>query len=108
MKKLNIVLAFAAALLSAHTASARQLYIAPGDDVKTTIESLMAGDTLWVQSGTYNVSDLINVRHSGSRHHRICVFGYGEGRAVLDFSSQPHTGDDYAGQFRGPMSPTMV
>lgn len=101
MKKLNIVLAFAAALLSAHTASARQLYIAPGDDVKTTIESLMAGDTLWVQSGTYNVSDLINVRHSGSRHHRICVFGYGEGRAVLDFSSQPHTGDDYAGQFRG-------
>jgi len=84
------------------TATARQLYIEPGDDPKAAIESLVAGDTLWVKAGIYdNISDLINVRHSGTRHHRICVFGYGEGRAVLDFKNQPHTGDDAAGQFRG-------
>ncbi|MBQ9357564.1 MAG: hypothetical protein IJT98_09805 [Prevotella sp.] len=83
-------------------APARQLYIHPGDDPKAAIESLLAGDTLWVQAGVYdNISDIINVRHSGTRTHRICVFGYGEGRAVLDFKNQPHTGDDAAGQFRG-------
>lgn len=84
-------------------AQARQLNIEPGsvNNIKTAIEALVAGDTLWVQAGTYEVSDLINVRRSGTANHRICVFGTGEGRAVLDFSKQPHTGDDYAGLFRG-------
>ena len=48
------------------------------------------------------------MRHSGSRHHRICVFGYDSEpgvkpavNPVMDFSKQPHTGDDAAGQFRG-------
>ena len=92
----------------ANTSNARQLYIEPGEDIKTAIENLVAGDTLWVKTGTYEVSDLINVRKSGSSNHRICVFGYdskpGDKPAVnpvLDFSKQPHTGDDYAGQFRG-------
>ena len=91
---------FAASILSVCSLQARQLHVANGTDIKAAIESLVAGDTLWVEAGTYEVSDLINVRRSGTRHHRICVFGE-NGRAVLDFSSQPHTGDDYAGQFRG-------
>ena len=63
----------------ASTLHARKLYIEPGGEVnalKTAIESLVAGDTLYVKSGTYELSDMINVRHSGTRHHRICVFGY--------------------------------
>ena len=91
--------------------NARQLYIEPGGEVnalKVAIENLVAGDTLWVKTGTYEVSDLINVRHSGNRHHRICVFGYDTEKGkrpaanpVFDFSEQPHTGDDAAKQFRG-------
>lgn len=93
--------------------SARQLWLAPngtGDgmtevsplgNAQQAIESLVAGDTLWVKAGTYAVDDMINVRKSGNRRHRICVFGYGEGRAVLDFTNQPHTGDKWAQQFRG-------
>ncbi len=108
---------------------ARQLWLSPGGtgdgmsqsspagDPRTTIESLEAGDTLWVKAGVYdNLDQMINVRHGGTRHHRICVFGYntiGEDglpkmnlgpndlRVVFDFSKQPHTGDDTAKQFRG-------
>ena len=82
--------------------------VSPLGDPKAAIEGLRAGDTLWVQAGVYdNISDIINVRHSGTRHHRICVFGYGEERAVLDFKNQPHTGDDNASQYRGVlMNPT--
>lgn len=96
------------------TAGARQLWLAPngtGDGAtettaagnpQTTIENLVAGDTLWVKAGIYDdIAQMINVRHSGTRHHRICVFGYGDGRAVFDFSKQPHTGDDNAKQYRG-------
>lgn len=93
-------LLFAASILTVCSLQARQLHVANGEDIKVAIEGLIAGDTLWVQAGTYQVSDLINVRRSGTSNHRICVFGE-DGRAVLDFSSQPHTGDDYAGQFRG-------
>ena len=103
------------------TASARQLWLAPngtGDgltqaspagDPRLMIESLEAGDTAWVKSGTYdNIGQMINVRHSGNRHHRICVFGYDSDpdkkpavNPVFDFTKQPHTGDDTAKQFRG-------
>ena len=83
-------------------ADARQLWIEPGTNPQPVIEALVAGDTLWVKAGVYdNIDDMINVRHSGTRHHRICVFGYGDGRAVFDFKNQPHTGDDNAGQYRG-------
>ena len=107
---MNRLIIFTICMLAYHAnvTHARQLYIAPGEDIKTAIETLVAGDTLWVKTGTYAVSDLINVRQSGSRHHRICVFGYDSETGsrpsvnpVLDFSTQPHTGDDYAGQFRG-------
>lgn len=85
---------------------ARQLYMSPGDDAKQIIESLKAGDTLWVAAGTYDISDMINVRHSGTNLHRICVFAK-DGRAIFDFASQPHTGDDNAKQYRGVlMNPT--
>ena len=110
MRKLSILLLCVLAFY-VNTSHARQFYIAPGgavNAIKTAIENLVVGDTLWVKAGTYQVSDLINIRQSGSRHHRICVFGYdGEPgtkpsvNPVLDFSQQPHTGDDYAGQFRG-------
>ena len=100
MRSITSFLVFAACILTVSTAQARQLHVANGADIKATIEGLVAGDTLWVQAGTYQVSDLINVRHSGTSNHRICVFGE-DGRAVLDFTTQPHTGDDYAGQFRG-------
>ena len=100
MRSITSFLVYAACILTVSTVQARQLHVANGDDIKTAIEALVAGDTLWVEAGTYEVSDLINVRKSGNRYHRICVFGEG-GRAILDFSKQPHTGDDYAGQFRG-------
>ncbi len=95
------------------TVNARNLYLSPngsGDgssenlamgDAQVAIENLVAGDTLWVMAGEYNISQMINVRHSGTRNHRICVFGYGQGRVVFDFSNQPHTGDDNAKQYRG-------
>ena len=105
---------FFAALLSASAMHARQLTIEPGgavNDLKVAIEKLVAGDTLWVKSGTYQLSDMINVRHSGNRHHRICVFGYDTEKdkkpsvnPVFDFSQQPHTGDDAAKQFRGVLA----
>ena len=117
MKKLL----FFVALLNISAAQARQLWLAPngtGDgmsqsspagDPRLMIESLEAGDTLWVKTGTYNnIDQMINVRHSGNRRHRICVFGYDTTpdvkpavNPVFDFSAQPHTGDDTAKQFRG-------
>ena len=110
MNKVTLLL-FSLLACHANPLSARQLHIEPGGEVnaiKTAIEALLPGDTLWVKTGTYEVSDLINVRRSGTRQHRICVFGYaGEpgqkptANPVLDFSRQPHTGDDAAGQFRG-------
>ena len=100
--------------VGSNAAVARQLWLAPGGtgdgmtesspfgDPISTIESLSEGDTLWVKAGTYdNLSTMINVRHSGTRNHRICVFGYGEGRAVFDFSKQPRSDKTTAGQFRG-------
>lgn len=102
------VFVFCLLALYANTINARQLDIQPGEDIKSAIENLVAGDTLWVKAGTYEVSDLINVRHSGNRHHRICVFGYDTEKGkrpatnpVFDFSKQPHTGDEAAKQFRG-------
>ena len=90
------VFVFCLLALYANTINARQLDIQPGEDIKTAIENLVAGDTLWVKTGTYEVSDLINVRHSGNRHHRICVFGYDTEKGkrpaanpVFDFSKQP-------------------
>ena len=97
---------------------ARQLFIEPGrvNDIKVAIEGLVAGDSLWVKAGIYEVDDIINVRHGGTRNHRICVFGYNtlgndgkpvmllgpnDPRIIIDFSKQPHTGDDTAKQFRG-------
>ena len=92
------LLVIASLFFCGQKSSARQLYIQPGEDIKTAIENLVAGDTLWVKTGTYQVSDLINVRKSGSSSHRICVFGYdstpGDKPAVnpvFDFSTQPHT-----------------
>ena len=100
--KLKMVLCFLTCSLFANVISARQLWIEPGTNPQPVIETLVAGDTLWVKAGVYdNIDDMINVRHSGTRHHRICVFGYGDGRAVFDFKNQPHTGDDNAGQYRG-------
>ena len=97
-----MVLCFLTCSLFANVISARQLWIEPGTNPQPVIEALVAGDTLWVKAGVYdNIDDMINVRHSGTRHHRICVFGYGDGRAVFDFKNQPHTGDDNAGQYRG-------
>ena len=93
------------------TANARKLYIEPGGEinaVKKAVEALVAGDTLYVKSGTYEVDDLINVRRSGNRHHRICVFGYDDepgkkpaSNPVFDFSKQPRSSKTIAGQFRG-------
>lgn len=113
MRRLVFLLACCTLLCNTNT-HARQLWLAPGatgnglseatpaGDPLTTIESLVAGDTLWVKGGLYDdIPLMINVRHSGTRHHRICVFGYGDERAVFDFKDQPHTGDDTAGQFRG-------
>ena len=100
--KLKMALCFLTCSLFANVISARQLWIEPGTNPQPVIETLVAGDTLWVKAGVYdNIDDMINVRHSGTRHHRICVFGYGDGRAVFDFKNQPHTGDDNAGQYRG-------
>ncbi len=96
-----MVLCFLTCSLFANVISARQLWIEPGTNPQPVIETLVAGDTLWVKAGVYdNIDDMINVRHSGTRYHRICVFGYGDGRAVFDFKNQPHTGDDNAGQYR--------
>ena len=101
-------------LCGALSMQAYQLWLAPGGngdgstedtplgDPKSAIENLCPDDTLWVKAGVYdNISDMINVRRSGTPNHRICVFGYGEGRAVFDFKKQPHTGDATATQFRG-------
>ena len=92
-------------------ATAHKYYIEPGGEVnavKTAIESLVAGDTLYVKIGIYEIDDIINVRHSGNRNHRICVFGYDDEpgkkptvNPIFDFSKQPHTGDETAKQFRG-------
>lgn len=98
--KSRIPYLIATLLLITVTTQARQLTMSPGDDAKQMIESLRAGDTLWVSAGTYNISDMINVRHGGTPNHRICVFATG-GQAVFDFSGQPHTGDDNAKQYRG-------
>ena len=110
MKKVSFVL-FCLLAFHVNSSLARQLYITPNGEVnaiKTAIENLVAGDTLWVKSGTYEVSDFINVRRSGTRRHRICVFGYEslpgsrpQVNPVFDFSKQPHTNDDTAKQFRG-------
>ncbi|MBP5257224.1 MAG: T9SS type A sorting domain-containing protein [Prevotella sp.] len=109
--RLYVIIALAMVTVGA---GARQLWLAPGGNGDGTseqtpmgnpqeaIENLVAGDTLWVLGGVYDdISQMINVRHSGTVNHRICVFGYGEERAVFDFSKQPHTGDDNATQLRG-------
>lgn len=110
MNRITLIL-FCMLACHASTLHARKLYIEPGGEVnalKTAIENLVAGDTLYVKSGTYELNDMINVRHSGTRHHRICIFGYDSEpgkkpsvNPVFDFTKQPHTGDDTAKQFRG-------
>ena len=55
------VFVFCLLALYANTINARQLDIQPGEDIKTAIENLVAGDTLWVKTGTYEVSSPIPV-----------------------------------------------
>lgn len=105
------------ALLSAgaHSADARQLYLAPGgtgngktidnpygDPVKA-FSALQAGDTLWVRGGTYNLSETVKANNTGTKDERICVFAYPGEKPVFDFSGQNHTDETIAKASRGIM-----
>ena len=97
------------------TASARELYLAPGGtgdgssidspmgDAAEAIGMLQAGDILWVRGGTYHLSEQITVNNTGTKDVRICVFAYGDEKPVLDFSGQNHDDEDIAKASRGIM-----
>lgn len=58
-------------------------------DIYTAIRSLQGGDSLWLSPDTFHLSQGLIIHASATSEHPTFV-GTATGRAVLDFSSQPH------------------
>jgi hypothetical protein len=65
---------------------------APKYSICTLVNSVSAGDTIFVLPGVYNYNSIIRISKSGNADKRICIFGTGyttsSERPVLNFSGQ--------------------
>ncbi len=69
--------------------SAKDLTISPSEDLATAMESLIAGDVLILQNGTYNVNRTINLSQKGIESSLITIKVVDGAKPVLDYSKQP-------------------
>lgn len=73
---------------SSSTASG-DITLSPGDDLQAAINSIAAGKTIWLNSGTYRISSTITIAEnnngSSGKLKRIVAKS---GRPVIDFSAQ--------------------
>lgn len=64
----------------------------PKYSISTLVNSVSAGDTIFVLPGVYNYNSIIRLSKTGSAEKRICIFGTGyttsTERPVLNFSGQ--------------------
>ncbi len=65
---------------------------APKYSISTLVNSVSAGDTIFVLPGIYNYNSIIRLSKTGNAEKRICIFGTGyttsSERPVLNFSGQ--------------------
>ncbi len=112
-----LTLCILTSLFTCFTTEARQLYLATdGDDNNTgTTETqpfatltkaltiVMPGDTIWVHGGTYEPDATINIKQTGTKDARICLFAVEGEKPVFDFCRLEREEEDVAKNNRGIM-----